>query len=202
MPFCPNCGDEYRAGFGRCSDCDVELIEASAPEDDPPALYEQPKRFARSDYSEVEPVAVFRAPSQINAEIVLSALRAAGVRAYMAGTGLEAWTEAGGVGQITRVPGPLNDIRIMVHPEDEEDARGIIAQADGESVQDEMTRTALAASDPGEDGMGATEDSPHWRTDSVRNRGVVRTLAVFLLIPILITSLSALYRLFLYFVEG
>jgi hypothetical protein len=27
--FCPNCGAEYRPGFTRCSDCDVELVEAA-----------------------------------------------------------------------------------------------------------------------------------------------------------------------------
>ncbi|HVB99896.1 MAG TPA: hypothetical protein VNJ12_11280 [Candidatus Dormibacteraeota bacterium] len=26
--FCPNCGIEYRAGFTRCNDCDVDLVEA------------------------------------------------------------------------------------------------------------------------------------------------------------------------------
>jgi hypothetical protein len=27
MPFCPKCKVEYRVGFTRCSDCDVELVE-------------------------------------------------------------------------------------------------------------------------------------------------------------------------------
>ncbi len=26
MPFCPNCGIEYRAGFTRCTDCNAELV--------------------------------------------------------------------------------------------------------------------------------------------------------------------------------
>jgi hypothetical protein len=30
--FCPVCGDEYRPGFSRCSDCDVELTENPPPE--------------------------------------------------------------------------------------------------------------------------------------------------------------------------
>ena len=33
--FCPQCGVEYRPGFTRCSDCDVDLIPAlSRPEED------------------------------------------------------------------------------------------------------------------------------------------------------------------------
>lgn len=27
MPWCPSCGSEYRAGFGRCSECDVALVD-------------------------------------------------------------------------------------------------------------------------------------------------------------------------------
>jgi len=27
MPWCPNCKDEYRDGFTKCADCDVELVE-------------------------------------------------------------------------------------------------------------------------------------------------------------------------------
>ena len=26
--FCPNCRDEYRAGFTRCATCDVDLVES------------------------------------------------------------------------------------------------------------------------------------------------------------------------------
>jgi len=28
MPFCPNCHIEYRRGFTRCTDCDVDLVSA------------------------------------------------------------------------------------------------------------------------------------------------------------------------------
>ncbi len=35
--FCPVCGDEYRAGFTRCGDCDKDLVESlpSTPEPTP-----------------------------------------------------------------------------------------------------------------------------------------------------------------------
>jgi hypothetical protein len=32
--FCPNCKSEYRAGFTRCSDCDVDLVEALFAEEE------------------------------------------------------------------------------------------------------------------------------------------------------------------------
>jgi hypothetical protein len=31
--FCPECKAEYRPGFTRCSDCDVDLVEALSPSD-------------------------------------------------------------------------------------------------------------------------------------------------------------------------
>jgi hypothetical protein len=34
MPFCPACHCEYRPGFTRCTDCDIELVD-SLSEDNP-----------------------------------------------------------------------------------------------------------------------------------------------------------------------
>src|SRR5512137_1560410 len=34
MPFCPNCKTEYRSGFTRCTDCDVQLVP-SLPQEEP-----------------------------------------------------------------------------------------------------------------------------------------------------------------------
>jgi hypothetical protein len=31
--YCPECKAEYRPGFTRCSDCDVDLVEALSPSD-------------------------------------------------------------------------------------------------------------------------------------------------------------------------
>jgi Putative prokaryotic signal transducing protein len=33
--FCPNCRSEYRAGFTRCSDCDVALVAELPAEEEP-----------------------------------------------------------------------------------------------------------------------------------------------------------------------
>ncbi len=35
MPFCPICHYEYRQGFTRCTDCDVELVETLFTETGP-----------------------------------------------------------------------------------------------------------------------------------------------------------------------
>lgn len=31
MPFCPACRSEYREGFSRCADCDVDLVAERPP---------------------------------------------------------------------------------------------------------------------------------------------------------------------------
>src|SRR5260370_26766311 len=39
--FCPNCRAEYRSGFARCSDCEVDLVEDLPPQNpQDPELYE------------------------------------------------------------------------------------------------------------------------------------------------------------------
>src|SRR5690554_154322 len=34
MPWCPKCKLEYREGFKRCSDCDIELVKELEQEED------------------------------------------------------------------------------------------------------------------------------------------------------------------------
>jgi hypothetical protein len=38
--FCPICGDEYRTGFNRCADCDVDLVANPPAEPAPPEPFE------------------------------------------------------------------------------------------------------------------------------------------------------------------
>ena len=201
MPFCPQCGDEYRAGFTQCADCGVTLVDAAAPEDDRRRANEYSRPFRASDYETIDPVRVATVPSRINAEIILSALRSADLRAFIAGTGMEAWSDAGGIGQITRVAGPLNDIRIMVHPDDEDEAREIIASAGDVVAPESDEDDRLAESDPGADGMGPVGDRPTWRTDGPRNRSVIRAFALFMIVPILAGGLSIFVN-WLYIVFG
>ena len=40
--ICPNCKSEYRVGFTRCSDCDVDLVDHLSPEPEVPANDERP----------------------------------------------------------------------------------------------------------------------------------------------------------------
>jgi hypothetical protein len=71
MPFCPNCKYEYRPGFTKCPDCDVELVdklpkEAEASE----ALFEW-----------VDLVCIGIYPNDLDAQAACATLRSQGIKA-------------------------------------------------------------------------------------------------------------------------
>jgi len=68
MPWCPECRVEYRDGFGRCSECQVDLI-ATLPED------------GDGDGQEWVEVGVF--PTPVAAELAQGYLQGAGVEAEL-----------------------------------------------------------------------------------------------------------------------
>ena len=172
--YCPTCGDEYRAGFTICSDCQVALVPGA------PAGKTTPKETApdissvdADEFGRAEPVCVLIEAAIIDAEITVNALRSHGVRAFASGTGMEVMSEAGAIGQMTRVRGPLNEIRIMVHPDDVERAHEIIDFA--AAAVDDREPPHI----PGEDAV--------WRVDKAKRKRVLRTVALFLLVPLLLT---------------
>ena len=66
--FCPQCKAEYRAGFTRCSDCDVELVK-QLPVDPPPV--------SETDHPQLVVVRTY--PSHVDADLARTALEAAGI---------------------------------------------------------------------------------------------------------------------------
>ncbi len=155
MKYCPNCRAEYHDDVVECHDCRVPLVD-ELPEELP------------EEWEHIEPVVIHRAATVIDAELIVGTLRANDVRVFAAGTGAELYTEAGQIGQITGIPGPLNEIRIMVHPEDEERAREVLAGVD-EQVPDP------------EDLLTPSK----WNLDAQRRRTAIRVVAVIILAPII-----------------
>jgi hypothetical protein len=50
--FCPKCGCEYRAGFTRCADCDVDLVDETSTVDIEIAEWKELVTIAKiSDYA-------------------------------------------------------------------------------------------------------------------------------------------------------
>jgi hypothetical protein len=70
MMFCPQCKAEYRPGFIRCSDCDVELVDCLPPE------IQEPKTTEEFDY-----VAIRRVQRPFEEGQICSFLQANGIPA-------------------------------------------------------------------------------------------------------------------------
>lgn len=154
MKYCPNCRAEYHDDVVECRDCRVPLVD-ELPE------------VVQEEWQHIEPVVVHTSAAVIDAELIVGTLRANDVRAFAAGTGAEVWTGAGQIGQMTRIPGPLNEIRIMVHPDDVERAREILEEVEQPIADPETTLPAT-----------------RWSIDEVRRKRVIRIVAVVLLAPI------------------
>ena len=157
MKYCPHCGAEYHDDVAECRDCRFPLVD------------ERPQRSLEEltkEWQHIEPVIVHTAAAVIDAEVILATLRAYDIRAFIAGTGAEVWTDAGGIGQATRIPGPLNSIRIMVHPDDADRAGEILDSAEQPRADAEAT-------------LAPTK----WSLDEVRRKRVIKIVAVVLLAP-------------------
>jgi len=68
MPFCPSCQCEYRPGFTRCSDCDIELVESLSEEN-----CEEP------DHGELELVELASFPDPMEAQMIQELLEDNGI---------------------------------------------------------------------------------------------------------------------------
>ncbi|MCD6311851.1 MAG: DUF2007 domain-containing protein [Elusimicrobia bacterium] len=66
--FCPNCGAEYREGFTRCTDCDIDLVETLSPGREP---------------EEVKLCTVFITSSLVEANMVKCLLEGSGVKVFL-----------------------------------------------------------------------------------------------------------------------
>ena len=69
--FCPRCKAEYRAGFVKCSDCDIALVD-ELPEN-------RRSERARAELHDVELVVVRTYSTVVDAELAKSALESVGI---------------------------------------------------------------------------------------------------------------------------
>ena len=97
--FCPECGYEYRQGFSRCPDCDVELVRDAPPED-------------RTEYGDY--VQVLDTFNPFDIALIKSLLDSEGIKYFFIGENF------GGIYPMATAP------RLMVLREQEDEAREIL----------------------------------------------------------------------------
>jgi hypothetical protein len=111
--FCPVCGDEYRPGFRRCNDCDVELVLNPPAETEPPAPFELMTVLETGDQSLVA--------------VARSVLDAAGIPCIAKNERLQNLFGWGTIG--TGFNAAMGPIRLQVLREDAEVAKELLATA-------------------------------------------------------------------------
>ena len=126
--YCPECRAEYREGFVHCADCDVDLVDALPPEDEP-------------DY--LESATVFEGDPN-NAELVCATLE---------GSGIEAWVENEAAQSV--YPG-IVPAKVEVNVNDEE--RALEALEPGTEDLEAMDDATLGLSESAEEEEAAEEE--------------------------------------------
>ena len=111
--ICPECGSEYREGFTRCADCDVDLVEGEAQAEGEP---------------EAKLVKIYQGGNAAVLPLVESLLRDAGIEYLTRNQALQDLFALGrfGTGGGSHVVGP---VEFWVRTEDEEAARELLAGA-------------------------------------------------------------------------
>ncbi|GMV92873.1 MAG: hypothetical protein AMXMBFR82_26510 [Candidatus Hydrogenedentota bacterium] len=108
--YCPKCLAEYREGFTKCADCDVELLEGKPPENEP---------------AYIDLVTVFETPDPAAFAVAESLLQAAGVDYVVQNEGTE------------NIFPQLGAMQIQVHSEIAQKAHDILKDVDKEPPHDE-----------------------------------------------------------------
>ena len=117
--FCPQCKTEYRVGFLRCSDCDVELVD-HLPVHDSSAETQLPRSFEKYPFQAEPKLVVIRTYQRgLDADLAKSVLEAAGILSMVRGDDGRRYYYGYGLALNT-------GIELLVRGEDVEDAQKIL----------------------------------------------------------------------------
>ncbi len=111
--YCPQCGAEYRPGFSRCADCDVDLVTELPRRSDP----------------KLELVKVFETGNAALIPLIESLLHEAEIEFLTKGENLQDLFGIGRVG--TGFNTVLGPVQFWVRQEDEEMARRLLLEFEG-----------------------------------------------------------------------
>ncbi len=107
--YCPQCGAEYREGFTRCSDCDVELVPQGPPE---------------GDLEPVELVTILETATPSVLMVAKSVLEGAGIPFFPVGEGVQDLFAVG-------------PVHLQVERERADEARALLAEITEEPPEEE-----------------------------------------------------------------
>ena len=122
--YCPRCRTEYRPGFEICTDCGVDLVDELPPE----APADDPDLEALQSWVGTDPVAVLTTLSEIEAHVARGALVDTGIPASV-------WSSGAGAQYGHAIPLAAFPHRVMVHKDDEAEARELLATRFGGESQ-------------------------------------------------------------------
>lgn len=117
--FCPQCKAEYRPGFDRCSDCDVQLVDHLQVEEPKRAPKDRRTFDADSFTPEPELVVIRTYQRGLDADLGKSVLEAAGIQSMIRGDSGRRYYYGYGLALST-------GIELLVRAEDAEDAEKIL----------------------------------------------------------------------------
>jgi Putative prokaryotic signal transducing protein len=113
--FCPQCKAEYRVGFVRCTDCDVELVDHLPVHESSPVA-----EFPRGRFEAEPKLVVIRTFQRgLDADLAKSVLEAAGIASMIRGDAGRRYYYSYGLALGT-------GIELLVRVEDAEDADKIL----------------------------------------------------------------------------
>jgi len=115
--ICPQCNAEYREGFTRCADCEVDLVEPPPP---PPP----------DERGAIELVKVYEGGNPALLAMVESLLEDGGIDFSTTSEGLQDFFAGGRIGGGYNIA--IGPVMFYVRSEDEADARAILAMLDEE----------------------------------------------------------------------
>ena len=188
--YCPTCGAEYRPGFTRCPDCDVDLV------DDPPKSAEpeadDPEYFAvldplhpdyvydPRDWRSMDLVLVHTARNDFEVDIAMGLLRSEGIRAFCPDGGAD-----GSLYTQHYRHGPGGGFRILVHQDDATQASDLLVDLDLKPQE----RDVDVSVEDLEELQESLADPPSWFG---QRGGTRRTMLWIVLIFVLVLATSYL----------
>ena len=118
--LCPQCGAEYREGFFQCSDCQVALVDKLPVHTPPPRIL--PPQL----------VTILETGDPFLLGVAKSLLDSAGIPYLAKGEALQDLFAVGRMGTgFNPIAGP---VELQIAPEDEEQARDLLARLDGRDL--------------------------------------------------------------------